>query len=722
MHAIERVSRIAQGGMFRGRGWIALGLGLALSSVGVAQEERKIGEMVLSGVPDWDVALEQRLSQYNQARSATLQSISDDGASILVTTRFGETAQLHVVEQAGGMRRQLTFFEEPIGNAMFVPGSNGRRIVFSKDVGGNEKDQFYLLDRDAGTTRLLTDPAGRHAAPLLSRDGRFLYYTGTARNGRDFDVYRVGLGSSPPPASETHSSMPTRYREALGSEPTPPELLWEVSGAFYATDISPDGKQLVVLNYRSASDTSLFVLDVESKQAEQITPTEPAHFYGKALWSADQSGIYTISDRGGDQRQLFFLERATDEWRSLSADLRWDVEDFVVHPVRKGAVAFVTNEDGISKMHTLSGNPSSRVTLGEGVPGDAPLPVGVIGSLGRSADGATLGFTLNSSRSTGDVYILNEQGGPTRWTFSEVGGLDTGRFIEPQLVRVPTFDEVNGQRRTVPAFYYPAPHAGKRPIVIYAHGGPESQFRPSFVSLFQYWAQELGISVLAPNIRGSTGYGRAYHQLDNGRLREDALKDIGALLDWVEEQPELDSERVGIFGGSYGGYVVLGSMAMFPDRIKAGVDIVGIASFVTFLENTGDFRRELRRVEYGDESDPEMRAFLEEISPLNRAERITGALFVLHGKNDPRVPYTEAEQIVQRLRDLGRPVWYALALNEGHGFAKRENRDLTRVLYAHFWQETLLKGMSSEDPMRAMSAESSSTGDAAIAEPTASRE
>jgi dipeptidyl aminopeptidase/acylaminoacyl peptidase len=270
----------------------------------------------------------------------------------------------------------------------------------------------------------------------------------------------------------------------------------------------------------------------------------------------------------------------------------------------------------------------------------------------------------------------------SRWTESEVGGLDTARFPLPELVSFASFDGLE-----VPAWVYRPAGAGPHPVIVNIHGGPEAQSQPVFNSLFSYWTNELGAAVVSPNVRGSSGYGKTYLQLDNGKLREDSVKDIGALLDWIAAQPDLDQERVIVYGGSYGGYMVLASLVHYDDRLLGGVSVVGISNFVTFLENTESYRRDLRRVEYGDERDPEMRAFLEAISPLNNAEQITSPLFVAQGFNDPRVPYTESEQIVREVRGNGVEVWYLLAMDEGHGFAKKPNRDYFQAATSMFFRE-----------------------------------
>jgi dipeptidyl aminopeptidase/acylaminoacyl peptidase len=261
----------------------------------------------------------------------------------------------------------------------------------------------------------------------------------------------------------------------------------------------------------------------------------------------------------------------------------------------------------------------------------------------------------------------------------------------PELIDYPTFDEVDGQPRRIPAFVYRPAGEGPHPVIISIHGGPESQARPGFSSTYQLWIDRLGAAVVVPNVRGSSGYGKTYLKLDNGKLREDSVKDIGALLDWIATQPDLDASRVAVYGGSYGGYMVLASGVHFSDRLKAAVDIVGISNFVTFLENTQDYRRDLRRPEYGDERDPEMRAHLERISPLNNVERIRVPMFVVQGNNDPRVPVSEAEQMVAALREQGSPVWYMNALNEGHGFRKKENRDLFSEATILFFERYLLE-------------------------------
>jgi dipeptidyl aminopeptidase/acylaminoacyl peptidase len=642
--------------------WAALVLAAATSMPVFAEPvTRQIGQMVLEDVPPADEALRARLAQFLEIRSASLSDISADGRTILISTRFGNAAQLHLVSTPMGARKQITFFEEPVRGGSFIPGTNEKHILFGKDRGGDEKINYYRLDLNTGRSTLLTDGKSRHSRAAMSHDGKLLAVTGTARNEKDFDLYLKDLTSD-----------------------APPKLVWQVEGQYYATEFSPDNSQLIVMQYLSERETRYYLFDVASGQHRPLTPTEPAAYYGDATWSHDGKSIFLTTDREGEFRRLYRYDLATQQMTCLTPELNWDVEAIAVDP-RGTGMAYVVNEDGISRLYLVSGDSgATREVTG--------LPVGVIGGVGFNRNGGTLALTVNSARSPADGYTVNfETGQATRWTESEIGGLNPDHFVEPELIRYETFDKVDGKPRLIPAFYYRGKGEGKRPVVIQCHGGPESQTLPTFSSTIQFWATELGISVICPNVRGSTGYGRTFHQLDNGVLREDAVKDIGGLLDWIAQQPELDAERVGIYGGSYGGYMVLGSLVNFPDRFKAGIDVVGVANFITFLETTPIFRRDLRRAEYGDERDPEVRKVLERISPTNNAEKIKAALFVLHGQNDPRVPVSEAKLVVSKMRELGRTVWFANALNEGHGFAKRENSDLAALFYAQFWREHLLK-------------------------------
>jgi dipeptidyl aminopeptidase/acylaminoacyl peptidase len=413
--------------------------------------------------------------------------------------------------------------------------------------------------------------------------------------------------------------------------------------------------------------------------------------FGDFAYAHDGKSVYFVSDEPVDGvaqefQTLRHHDPASGKLTVLSAKIPWDVAGFSVSEDGKH-LAYATNEDGISRLRVLSLPSHREIKL-------PALPIGVFGSGAFSPDGTRLALSLNSATSPSDVFVIDlAKAALTRWTQSEVGGLDASKFVAPTLVRYPTFDTVDGKRRTIPAFYYrPAnvPAGRKLPVVINIHGGPEAQSLPTFNPTAQFMANEMGVAMLVPNVRGSTGYGKTYLSLDNAEKREDSVKDIGALLDWIAQQPELDSSRVGVVGGSYGGYMVLASLVHYSDRIRAGIDVVGISHFGTFLKNTESYRRDLRRVEYGDERDPKMADIFERISPLNNAGRIKAKLFVAQGKNDPRVPWTEAEQIVKAVRANGQPVWYLLYTDEGHGFRKKSNNDYFGAASILFWEQNLL--------------------------------
>ncbi|MCY7390522.1 MAG: prolyl oligopeptidase family serine peptidase, partial [Leptolyngbyaceae cyanobacterium CAN_BIN12] len=397
-------------------------------------------------------------------------------------------------------------------------------------------------------------------------------------------------------------------------------------------------------------------------------------------------GLYVVSDRDSEFQQLAYYNFANQRYTPLTSKIKWDVEDFDLSEDGK-RIAFVTNEDGVSVLHLLDTKTRRELALPK-------LPNGVIFGLKWHRNNRDLGFTFVSARSTADIYSIdvttNKQ---ERWTESETGGINTRTFSEADLVRWKSFDG-----KTISGFLYrPAQKfTGKRPFIIDIHGGPEGQFRPVFLGRQNYYLNELGAAILFPNVRGSTGYGKSFLKLDNGFLREDSVKDIGALLDWIATQPDLDASRVMVTGGSYGGYMSLAVATTYSDRIQAAIDIVGISNFVSFLERTESYRRDLRRVEYGDERDPKMREFLLNISPLNNAEKIKKPLFVVHGKNDPRVPLNEAEQIVATVRKNNTPVWYLMAKDEGHGFAKKPNADFQFYSTVQFIKTYLLNESGSQ--------------------------
>lgn len=600
--------------------------------------------LVVQGVPAIPATLATEVRRYTESRSASFLDWHPTRREILVSTRFGNVPQVHRVAGPGAARAQLTFFDEPITSAVYEP-REGRSFLFLKDIGGNEFAQVYRYDlADGRVTQLTTGERAQNSLPQWNHAGTQVAYSSTRRNGADRDVWVMDP-----------------------SDPGTARLVMEnTGGGWGVADWSPDGRSLVVLEYESINRSHLWMVDVASGARTALTPRgADSVAYGGAEYAPDGRSLYLTTDEGAEFQRLGRMDLQTRRVTPLTADIPWDVEAFDVSPDGR-TVAFVTNEEGISRLYLLD------AAAGTYRPVDG-VPVGVIGGVDWRPSGDELGFSMNSARSPTDAYSVDVRSGAlTRWTESELGGLVASDLSEPSLVRWPTFDG-----RTISGFLYrpPTRFTGRRPVIINIHGGPEGQSRPVFLGRNNYFLNEMGVAILFPNVRGSTGFGKTFVKLDNGMRREESVQDIGALLDWIATQPDLDPARVMVTGGSYGGYMTLAVATNYADRICCALDVVGISHFGTFLRNTESYRRDLRRVEYGDERDPEMAAFFERISPLNNAARITKPLFVVQGGNDPRVPLSEAEQIVARVQQGGTPVWYLMARDEGHGFRKKGNQD-----------------------------------------------
>jgi dipeptidyl aminopeptidase/acylaminoacyl peptidase len=621
-------------------------MGLGIQPV-LAQgvSKREIGNQIIENLADADPADRELIQRYTNSRGASFSDFLGDG-SILISTRFGQTNQLHQVKMPGGARQQLTFFDEPVAGARSVPGTS--TILLSKDRGGDEWFQLYSQKLGplglTGTRISLTEDGTRNASAVLSRDGKTLLWSRSRKGSGDADV--------------------------MIADPSRPEtrrVLVPGDGALAARDIADDGTHALIGRSISIGESKLWLLDMTSGQRTEINPTAGRVAYEGGQFSADGKSILTVSNQGSDTRRLVRIDLGTGKMTALSTQSAWDVEDFAMSHDRS-MIAYGVNEDGYSTLYLLDLR-SSKPRRIDG------LPKGVIGNFHFSADGKSLGVTLTTATAPSDVYVINTQTlKAVRWTQSELGDIDPESLVEPGLLRFSSFDG-----RVIPAFIYrPKSVSGKLPVVIEIHGGPEGQSRPGFNTRAQMRVAALGAAVILPNVRGSTGYGQTYLDLDNGDKREDSVKDIGALLDWIAAQPDLDPNRIIVYGGSYGGYMSLASMTFYSDRLLGGVELFGISNFISFLENTEAYRRDLRRVEYGDERDAAMRAVFERISPLANIARITKPMLVMQGWNDPRVPKSESDQVVAALRAKGLDVAYVQFKDEGHGFRKKINVDRER--------------------------------------------
>ena len=616
--------------------------------------------IVAEGVQKIPATLAETAGRYGSYRSAGMADWNPAKREILIVTRFADTPQLHLVSSPGGARRQLTFFSDAVTTGRFHP-NGGDYIVFMKDIGGGEWYQLYRYDLKTGDVTLLTDGKARNLMGPWSTKGDELAYMSTRRTGKDTDLWVMNP-----------------------EDPKTDHLLAKLEGGGWEPlDWSPDEKKILLKEELSINESYLYLVDTTTGERTQLTPRDAKEkiSWGDAEFSKDGKGVYVTTDKDSEFHRLAYLDLATKQPRYLTTKIPWDVDSFnLSHDGRR--IAFVTNEAGVSVLHV-------RATGGES---DAPLPrlpVGVIGGLRWQHDSRELGFSLVNARGPGDVYSIDVPSGKlSRWTSSETA-VKTDTFPEAELVKWKSFDgkEISGFLYRPPAAKFP----GKRPVLVVIHGGPEGQSQPAFLGRGNYYLNELGIALIYPNVRGSTGYGKTFSLLDNGFKREDTYKDINALFDWIGRQTDLDASRICVTGGSYGGHMTLAISTFYSNRIKCSVDIVGMSNLVTFLEHTEAYRRDLRRVEYGDERDPKMRDFLEKIAPMNHVDQIKKPMLVIAGKNDPRVPVSESVQIVGALKKEGTPVWYLMATDEGHGYRKKVNQDFQFYATVEFLKEYLLK-------------------------------
>ena len=616
--------------------------------------------LITENIAEISKQLSNEVKKYSESRSASLGDIHPLTNEIIINTRFGSTPQLHRVSKSMGARTQITFFDEPVSATSYEP-LKGDYLVYSKDIGGNEFGQLFKLDLKTLQSTLLTDGGkSQNGGITWRKDGKGFYYASTKRNGGDRDIYYMDPNN---PKSE--------------------KLILQVKGGGWGIqDVSPDNKKLVLGEYISINESYIWLLDIETGKLTEVTDRNSKGIsQSEATFSNLSNEIWLVTDKDNEFQRLAAMNLNTKKTTYYTSDIPWNVESFNLSEDKK-SIVFITNEGGLNKMYLMNTGTKAYKEIKN-------LPIGLISGARFTKDNQTIFFNQSTAQSASDVYQLNIKTAKIeRWTESELGEMQPSDMSVPKLIEWKSFDDLK-----ISGFYYPASpkFKGKRPVIIMIHGGPEGQSMASFLDSNNFYTSEMGVSLVYPNVRGSSGFGKTYLEKDNGFLREDSVKDIGALLDWIAKQPELDKDKIMIMGRSYGGYMTLATAFHYADRIKCSVDIVGISNFNTFLKNTEEYRRDLRRAEYGDERDSKMAAFFDKTAPLNNTDKIKKPMFIIQGTNDPRVPVTEAMQMRDKLKAQGNTVWYLEAKDEGHAFKKKANIDYVRLAIIRFMQEYLVK-------------------------------
>ncbi|HYD79079.1 MAG TPA: prolyl oligopeptidase family serine peptidase [Paucimonas sp.] len=626
--------------------------------------------LTVEGIPPITEALAKRAALYNDFRPRAIVDWHPTKREMLVAVRTkGSTTQIHLLKKPLGELEQLTDFSDPVKNARYEP-KNGAYFVFEKDESGTEANQLYRFDFDTRKVTLLTDPKEKHAMGEWNRAGTRMVMSSTQLDKT------AGAGRRTDVTTDVYILDPLRPEEKKKIASLP-------GGGWGAFKWSADDGKLAAMNYKSANESHIWLIDIATGERRHVLPPtdkpDAPVSYRDLHFSRDGKHLFVTSDGDDEFQQLVKVELAGMKQTILSKHIPWDIE-YIEPSKHNDLLAVAVNNDGLTELHMFDGATNRELARPK-------LPLGDISRI-KWRSGDELAIDLNSAYSPGEVYTLNVKTGKVEQWTAPKSELDTSKFSETSIIRWKSFD----QRTISGLITKPGPQfKGPRPVVVLIHGGPEAQATIGFLGRYNYLVNELGVTLIQPNVRGSKGYGKTFLKLDNGYQREDSVKDIGALFDWIAKQPDLDSKRVMVMGGSYGGYMSLAVSTHYADRIVGAIDVVGISNFITFLERTETYRRDLRRVEYGDERDPKMHEFLTRISPLNNAEKIKKPLFVVQGKNDPRVPLFEAEQIVARVRKNNTPVWYLMADNEGHGFARKPNADYYFFSVVRFVEEYLLK-------------------------------
>jgi dipeptidyl aminopeptidase/acylaminoacyl peptidase len=652
---------------------LMLAAGILCMQPSLAQVLAPNANLRVENIPPVSMALVNTVEPYTEFRTHSFAGWHPTKPHMLVRHREkgADIAQLFWLRETGGALEKITDFSDPIGGAALNP-IHGNYLVYGSAKGGSEAARIYRYDLDTKVSTLLSSPNERSS---------FAW----SNNGEKILLSAVPIDQTASQGTRPDISTTISLVDPLQVVPNR-ELVSLPGGGWGGFRFSPDDKRIVSTLYRSPSDSEVWVLDSENGERERLLPRpgEPAAGYGDVRWSKDQDSIFFTSNQGTEFFQLWRLDLQTGSLKIFSNHIPWDIQGISL------------SHDGLHLLAEVNNNGSDEVRLFDAKSGsELPRPALGIGSLGGLAwhkvNKSLFAFTMNSPQSPSDVYTYDlNTARAQRWTSAYFSPeLNPQNFVSPELVQIKSFDglPISGWLYLPDARKFP----GKRPVVMDFHGGPESQSTVRFMGRWNYYLNELGLSIFLPNVRGSSGYGKKFLSLDDGFLRKDSVKDGGAFLDWLRVHPRIDGNRIVVSGGSYGGYMSLAMAVDYGDKLRGAIDVVGISNFVSFLKNTESYRRDLRRVEYGDERDPAMRAFHEKIAPLNSADAIRIPLLVVHGKNDPRVPYTEAQQMVEAVRKNGVQAWYLLADNEGHGFGRKANADYQFYTSVMFLESVLLK-------------------------------
>lgn len=613
----------------------------------------------VSGIPKVPAALAQAVKRYTSPYGLPLAGW-DPAKRELWLKGISSATWIARIEAPGGKQQTTTYIQASgVYDIYYQP--QAKYLVYNRDANGNEVFQFFLYDLATRKSTPLTDGKTRDTEPVWSNAGDQIIYSSSPAGGNGVSLYLINP-----------------------LDPKSNRLVVNSTGSYLkAYDWSPDDRQVAFCDFVSNRASTLWLLDTKTGEKTLVSPKgeKESAYYVDPQFGKDGKGVYVITDRDSEVRRLAYLDLATKRMKYLSDEIKFDVNEFQIAPDGK-TIAFITNEDGVSRLYLLDTETGRRTPV-------AGLPVGIVSDLKWHNNSTDLAFNFKSPRTPNDVYSLDAKTGKIEcWAKSITSGVDTESFQLPELIKWKSFDG-----RMISGFIYrpPSKFTGKRPVIVDIHGGPKEQYRPGFGYEHNYILNELGIAKIYPNVRGSSGFGKTFLNLDDGLKREDAVKDIGALLDWIKAQPNLDASRVMVQGGSYGGYLALSVAVNYNDRVRAAISDCGMSNLASFLDHTDGWTRDLQRGEFGDERDPKIRAFLEKIAPLNHAEKIKTPLLIIQGKNDPRVPVAESEAIVQAAKKNGVQVWHLLAKDEGHGFAKRANWEFRLYSIILFAQAHLLR-------------------------------